>query len=142
MIYINSESSLADSSTYSHLQKKTHFSHLPYTLYFYIPVSGQLQLWAPFLRPEGVRSQELPLYTKSRSGSVTSSLASTQGQNTQYKTFCDLVVKNPTSFLQFLSQIKTLKQSACFSIVTIRKPVPSQGICIDKNTSSGLARSS
>lgn len=58
------------------------------------------------------------------------------------KLFCDLVVKNLTSFLQFLSQIKTLKQSACSSVVTIRKPVHSQGICIDNNTSSGLARSS
>lgn len=44
------------------------------------------------------------------------------------KLFCDLVVKNLTSFQQFLSQIKTLKQSTCSSIVTIRKPVHSQGI--------------
>ena len=34
-------------------------------MYFYIPVSGQLQLRTPFSRPEGpegVLSQELPLY--------------------------------------------------------------------------------
>lgn len=64
-----SESSLVDSSSYNHLQKAGSSSY------------GHL-----FVRPEGVRSQELPLYAKSSSGSVTSSLASTQGQNTQYKT--------------------------------------------------------
>ena len=31
-------------------------------MYFYIPVSGHLQLRTPFSRPEGVRLQELPLY--------------------------------------------------------------------------------
>ena len=35
-------------------------------LYFYIPVSSQLQLRAPFSCPEGFRSQELPLYKQSR----------------------------------------------------------------------------
>ena len=34
------------------------------TLYFYIPVIGQPQLWTPFLCPKGVRLWELPLYTK------------------------------------------------------------------------------
>lgn len=122
------ESLLADSSTYSHLHKTPFVSPPIHTVFLHsfkraAPVVGTF-----FLRPEVVPSQELPLYAKSRSGSVPSSLASTQGQNTQYKTFCDLVVKNLTSFLQFLSQIKTLKQSACSSIVTIRKPVHSQGI--------------
>ena len=32
------------------------------TLYFYIPVSGQVQLRAPFLHPDHVCSWELPLY--------------------------------------------------------------------------------
>jgi len=35
-------------------------SHL--ILYFYIPVSHQLQLQTPFSRHEGVHSQDLPLY--------------------------------------------------------------------------------
>ena len=30
--------------------------------YFYIPVNGQIQLWTPFSRPEGLRLRELPLY--------------------------------------------------------------------------------
>ena len=34
-------------------------------VYFYIPVSGQLQLWTPFSRdPDGVRLRGLPLYRK------------------------------------------------------------------------------
>ena len=33
---------------------------------FHIPASGQLQLRAPFSRPEGVRSRELPLYKQFR----------------------------------------------------------------------------
>ena len=52
-----------------HLHKTRRFSQLPYKLWciftFYIPVSGQLQLWTPFSRdPDGVRLRGLPLYRK------------------------------------------------------------------------------
>ena len=44
-------------------EKKKRYTTLIQTLqYFYIPVSGQLQLWKPFSRPQGPRSKELPLY--------------------------------------------------------------------------------
>ena len=38
------------------------FSTPKQTLYFYIPVSGQLQLGAPFSRPEGVRTRASTVY--------------------------------------------------------------------------------
>ena len=128
MIYINSESSLADSSTYSHLHKTPFFSPPIHTVFLHsfkraAPVVGTffcvLRVSAhksfPCMRKVvAVRSPPASLPLKAR-------ILST-------KLFCDLVVKNLTSFLQFLSQIKTLKQSACSSIVTIRKPVHSQGI--------------
>ena len=37
------------------------FSTATQTLYFYIPVRAQLQLWTPFSRPEGFRVPDLPL---------------------------------------------------------------------------------
>ena len=57
--------SQVDSSTYGRLNKTPFFSTPVQTLYFFIPVSGQLQLRIPFKRPEGVpRSRELPLYLR------------------------------------------------------------------------------
>ena len=54
----------AASFPYSRLHKSPFFSTPMRTLYFYIPVSGQLQLRTPFPRPVGVPcSRELPLYT-------------------------------------------------------------------------------
>ena len=50
------------SSTNSRLHKTLFFLPSIQTLNFYIPVSGQLQLWTPFSRPESVCSWELPLY--------------------------------------------------------------------------------
>ena len=46
----------ANSSTYL---VKTHFIKLQRNLYFHVLMSGQLQLWALFSRPEGVCLQEL-----------------------------------------------------------------------------------
>ena len=48
-------------STYGHLLKTLFFLTPILTLYFYIPVSGQLQLWTPFLRPDGFCLRELLL---------------------------------------------------------------------------------
>ena len=48
--------------TYGHLHKTLFFSTSIQTLYFYIPVSGQLWLQTPFTRPEGARLWELSLY--------------------------------------------------------------------------------
>ena len=48
--------------TYSHLHKMPFFSTSIQTLYFYIPVRGQLRLQTPFTRPEGAHLWELSLY--------------------------------------------------------------------------------
>ena len=52
----------AERATYNCLHKTLFSSTAIQTLYFYIPVSSQLQLYTPFSCPKGVHSQELPLY--------------------------------------------------------------------------------
>ena len=54
---------LVDSATYGHLHKTPFISTPIQTVYFYIPLRGQLQSRTPFSRSEGVRLRaELPLY--------------------------------------------------------------------------------